>query len=104
MRCTHCRARESWDQPRSLVVPCSIHPTCGSSKWLCTQARSLLAPYLPPRSSSSPFSEGGALYALGLIHANHGKPIIPFLLESLNGTAHEVGLTVHAAPAVSRAC
>lgn len=57
---------------------------------VCWQARSLLAPYLPPRSSSSPFSEGGALYALGLIHANHGKPIIPFLLESLEGTGNEV--------------
>ena len=54
------------------------------------QATSLMAPYLPPRSSNSPFSEGGALYALGLIHANHGEPIIPFLLESLRNSSHEV--------------
>eukprot|EP01031_Cornospumella_fuschlensis_P029294 gene29294-35366_t len=33
----------------------------------------LLAPYLPQGGvSSSPYSEGGALYALGLIHANKG--------------------------------
>ena len=54
------------------------------------QATSLMAPYLPPRSSNSPFSEGGGLYALGLIHANHGEPIIPFLLESLRNSSHEV--------------
>ena len=32
-----------------------------------------MAPYLPRNGQSgSPFSEGGALYALGLIYANHG--------------------------------
>ncbi|KAJ0743102.1 putative armadillo-like helical protein [Helianthus annuus] len=38
------------------------------------QGRSLMAPYLPQSGSGggSPYSEGGALYALGLIHANHG--------------------------------
>ncbi|ORX70651.1 26S proteasome regulatory complex, non-ATPase subcomplex, Rpn2/Psmd1 subunit [Linderina pennispora] len=35
---------------------------------------SLLEPYLPEDSvSSSPFSEGGAFYALGLINASHGS-------------------------------
>lgn len=33
--------------------------------------------------SSSPFSEGGALYALGLIHANHGSAIRSHLLDAL---------------------
>ena len=52
----------------------------------------LLAPYLPqPGMSASPFSEGGSLYALGLIHANHGAPIRSFLLESLrNAGSNEV--------------
>ena len=59
------------------------------------QATSLMAPYLPPRSSNSPFSEGGGLYALGLIHANHGEPIIPFLLESLRNSSQEVGPCHH---------
>merc|ERR1719424_2414174 len=36
------------------------------------QAMSLMAPYLPQQGmSASPFSEGGALFALGIIHANH---------------------------------
>ncbi|GMQ09911.1 hypothetical protein CsSME_00053122 [Camellia sinensis var. sinensis] len=42
------------------------------------QGRSLMAPYLPQSGAGgggSPYSEGGALYALGLIHANHGKGI-----------------------------
>ena len=36
------------------------------------QGRALMAPYLPQNGaigSASPYSEGGALYALGLIHA-----------------------------------
>ena len=40
------------------------------------ESRNLMRPYLPQDgaagSSSSPYSEGGALYALGLIHVNHG--------------------------------
>lgn len=52
-----------------------------------------MAPYLPQRGStagSSPYSEGGALYALGLIHANHGEGIKQFLRESLRNTSSEV--------------
>eukprot|EP00850_Spirogloea_muscicola_P013494 SM000091S24652 [mRNA] locus=s91:438274:444527:- [translate_table: standard] len=55
------------------------------------QGRSLMAPYLPQNGASgSPYSEGGALYALGLIHANHGEGIKQFLLESLRNTSNEV--------------
>ena len=42
--------------------------------------------YLPKAGGglpSSPFSEGGALYALGLIHANHGDKIIKYLSDAL---------------------
>lgn len=54
------------------------------------QGRSLMAPYLPQNGASgSPFSEGGALYALGLIHTNHGEGIKNFLLESLRNTGNE---------------
>lgn len=43
---------------------------------VAAQSRRLMAPYLPrDGASASPFSEGGALYALGLIHANHGQDI-----------------------------
>lgn len=57
------------------------------------QGRSLMAPYLPhggAGSGGSPYSEGGALYALGLIHANHGEGIKQFLRESLRSTNVEV--------------
>ncbi|SCV74944.1 BQ2448_7973 [Microbotryum intermedium] len=39
-----------------------------------TQGKAILEPYLPrPGTGSSSFySEGGSLYALGLVHANHG--------------------------------
>ncbi|GJN36702.1 hypothetical protein PR202_gb25587 [Eleusine coracana subsp. coracana] len=58
------------------------------------QGRALMAPYLPSDGavgSASPYSEGGALYALGLIHANHGEGIKQFLRESLRNTNNEVG-------------
>ncbi|KAJ8497333.1 hypothetical protein OPV22_007885 [Ensete ventricosum] len=57
------------------------------------QGRSLMAPYLPQTGAvggGSPYSEGGALYALGLIHANHGEGIKQFLRESLRNTNAEV--------------
>jgi 26S proteasome regulatory subunit N2 len=58
-----------------------------------TQGRALMAPYLPRNgggAASSPYSEGGALYALGLIHAGHGAPIRPFLSQSLRAAGSEV--------------
>ncbi|KAL9688106.1 hypothetical protein QQ045_032520 [Rhodiola kirilowii] len=57
------------------------------------QGRSLMAPYLPQGGAgggASPYSEGGALYALGLIHANHGENIKQFLRDSLRSTDVEV--------------
>ena len=52
-----------------------------------------MAPYLPQSGAGgggSPYSEGGALYALGLIHANHGEGIKQFLCDSLRSTNVEV--------------
>jgi 26S proteasome regulatory subunit N2 len=53
------------------------------------EGRSLLAPYLPTGTgaSSSAFSEGGALYGLGIIHANHGEKITDYLLTALTSTS-----------------
>ena len=60
--------------------------------------RSLMAPYLPRGgggggggSSSSPFSEGGALFALGLLGCGTTTPSpdAPFLLSSLRGASAE---------------
>ena len=53
---------------------------------------SLMAPYLPQQGmSASPFSEGGALFALGIIHANHSSDIRTYLLDALrNAGTNEV--------------
>jgi len=47
----------------------------------------VLKDYLPGSGSSggSPYLEGGALYALGIINANHGESVRSYLLEQLNG-------------------
>ncbi|XP_040568295.1 26S proteasome non-ATPase regulatory subunit 1 [Lepeophtheirus salmonis] len=45
---------------------------------------SLMQSYLPKDSAnSSGYAEGGGLYALGLIHANHGGEITEYLLNQL---------------------
>jgi len=55
------------------------------------QGKALLAPYLPrDGAAGSPYSEGGALYALGLIAANHGAGHRAFLLDSLRAAASPV--------------
>lgn len=66
--------------------------------WAGVQGRALMAPYLPRDggSTGSAYSEGGALYALGLIHANHGQPIMEFLLQMLRSTANEVRMPCRA--------
>lgn len=35
----------------------------------------------------SPYSEGGSLYALGLIHANHGSGIISYITNALHSAS-----------------
>jgi len=50
-----------------------------------------MAPYLPRDGhNGSPYSEGGALYALGLITANYGAAMQPFLLESLRSSSNPI--------------
>uniref|UniRef100_A0A7S1DMZ6 26S proteasome regulatory subunit RPN2 C-terminal domain-containing protein n=2 Tax=Hemiselmis andersenii TaxID=464988 RepID=A0A7S1DMZ6_HEMAN len=45
--------------------------------------------YLPqPGMHSSPYSEGGALYALGLIHAHHGSGILRYLSNALRNSGN----------------
>ncbi|KAK5657477.1 hypothetical protein OQA88_3049 [Cercophora sp. LCS_1] len=59
-----------------------------------TQARVLLDPYLPKSgngvSSGSLYSQGGALYAYGLIHANHGADALEFLRSMFVSSSQEV--------------
>jgi 26S proteasome regulatory subunit N2 len=53
--------------------------------------KALMAPYLPRDGhTGSPYSEGGALYALGLITANHGAGIQPFLTEGLRASSNPI--------------
>ncbi len=55
------------------------------------QGMALLAPYLPKEGiSTSQYSEGGALFALGLINANHGASVITYLSEALKNTQSEI--------------
>ncbi|KAE8445710.1 hypothetical protein EG329_012889 [Mollisiaceae sp. DMI_Dod_QoI] len=57
-----------------------------------SQCRKLLEPYLPRRTSlgGSIFSQGGALYAYGLIYANHGADALDYLKEQFNEATEEV--------------
>jgi 26S proteasome regulatory subunit N2 len=54
------------------------------------ESQKLLQPYLPSAGNvgGSPYQEGGALYALGLIHANHGQAQIDFLASSLRNAGN----------------
>lgn len=55
------------------------------------EALTLMQSYLPKEvGPSSGYSEGGGLYALGLIHANHGGNIIDYLLTQLKDAQNEV--------------
>lgn len=53
-------------------------------------AKVVLAPYLPrPGSSGSAYAEGGALFALGLIHSKAEPQEVPYLREQLSSTTNE---------------
>ncbi|CAI6096201.1 hypothetical protein V2G26_008019 [Clonostachys chloroleuca] len=57
------------------------------------QSRKLLEPYLPRAGglgSGSVYSQGGALYAYGLIHANHGAGALEYLKTQFNNAEDEV--------------
>lgn len=55
------------------------------------EALLLMQSYLPKEvGPSSGYSEGGGLYALGLIHANHGAVITDYLLGQLKDAQNEV--------------
>lgn len=57
-----------------------------------SKAMDILNPYLPgpPSPNSSPYSEGGALYALGLIHADSmDSATVGYLVSALQNTQNE---------------
>lgn len=50
-----------------------------------------MSSYLPKDTTAgSAYSEGGGLYALGLIHANHGGEITEYLLGQLKDASTDV--------------
>jgi 26S proteasome regulatory subunit N2 len=58
------------------------------------KAMTVLGPYLPKADGtsaahSSPYSEGGSLYALGLINAGHGRDAVEYLVDKLKNNADE---------------
>ncbi|KAI1736084.1 armadillo-type protein [Xylaria scruposa] len=58
-----------------------------------SQSKKLLDPYLPRSASGisgSPYSQGGALYAYGLIHANHGADALDYLKNRFTEAEEEV--------------
>ncbi|KAF2721807.1 26S proteasome regulatory complex, non-ATPase subcomplex, Rpn2/Psmd1 subunit [Polychaeton citri CBS 116435] len=58
------------------------------------QGQKLLEPYLPKDNShpsqGSSYSQGGSLYALGLIYANHGTHVLDYLRRQFKATQEEV--------------
>ncbi|XP_071497720.1 26S proteasome non-ATPase regulatory subunit 1-like [Diadema antillarum] len=55
------------------------------------EALNLMSTYLPKDSTpGSAYQDGGGLYALGLIHANHGANIIEYLLTQLKEATSEM--------------
>ncbi|GAA99317.1 uncharacterized protein L969DRAFT_86556 [Mixia osmundae IAM 14324] len=50
-----------------------------------SQGMAIVQPYLPSLdgTSTSEYSEGGSLFALGLVHANHGSEVTNFLKDHL---------------------
>ena len=55
------------------------------------EALNLMSTYLPKDSGpGSAYSEGGGLYALGLIHANHGGEMTEYLLTQLKDASTDI--------------
>ncbi|KAK7477127.1 hypothetical protein BaRGS_00031613 [Batillaria attramentaria] len=55
------------------------------------EALNLMSSYLPKDTTAgSAYSEGGGLYALGLIHANHGGEITEYLLGQLKDASTDM--------------
>ena len=69
------------------------------------QGRNLMRPYLPRDGiSGSPYSEGGALYALGLMYSSYDQANKAFLLQSLRDSSSEVCSTTFCIARQSAAC
>lgn len=56
------------------------------------EGQRLLEPYLPKENAvpGSPYSQGGSLYALGLIYSNHGHHVMDYLRDNFKRATEEV--------------
>lgn len=65
-----------------------------------SQGKVVLEPYLPEKTGSS-YSQGGSLYALGLIFAGHGNEVLDYLkghiIEKSATTDENAGIILHGA-------
>lgn len=56
-----------------------------------SESKKILQPYLPKvGATGSPYSEGGALFALGLIHSKHTSNEIEFIRNALGSSTSEI--------------
>lgn len=66
-----------------------------------TQARRILNPYFPGTPHGSCYTQGGSLYALGIIFAGHGREVIDYLrtqvVEGSSIQGHEGEVVLHGA-------
>lgn len=66
-----------------------------------TEARRILHPYFPGTAHGSCYTQGGSLYALGIIFAGHGREVIDYLLtqivEGSGIQGHEDEVVLHGA-------
>ncbi|KAF5102609.1 hypothetical protein D0Z00_000319 [Geotrichum galactomycetum] len=65
-----------------------------------TQGRRILQPYFPGSPQGSCYTQGGSLYALGIIFAGHGREVIEYLRNQVVSTAvqgHEDEVVLHGA-------
>lgn len=94
----------AWGRPHGVRhARCldAMHASNGAKRAGCKRnAAPMPSPAPPPHPAPLPTAplplvlcppaEGGALYALGLIHTSHGQGVRQFLLDSLRTTQHEV--------------
>jgi len=86
------RNNMEWIQKATNWTKFSVTATLGViHKGQISQGLKLLGPYLPQDGvTGSPYTEGGSLYALGLINANHGANVVDYLLNALKASQDEV--------------
>ena len=89
---THCRDNLEWLSRATNWAKFTATASLGViHKGHEKEALNLMSTYLPKETGpGSAYSEGGGLYALGLIHANHGGEITEYLLDQLKDASTDM--------------